>query len=122
MLRPLPKWVPKAPKPFVSNFSTTMSSKSLTSTYDPVIKKLPDVPNPILMPIVPIKKSISGISDKLLLTQTYCDELNAHFLKWKVLNDTIHVYQEHIKDLESECASDADNDDDSADGELVKVI
>ena len=99
-----------------------MSSKSLTSTYDPVIKKLPDVPNPILMPIVPIKKGVSRIPDELLLAQAYCDKLNTLFLKWKVLNDTIHVYQEHIKDLESECRSDADNDDDSADGELVKVI
>ena len=120
--RPLPKQVPKATKPFVSNSSTTTSSKSLTSTYDPAIKKLPDAPNPILMPIVPIKKSVSGIPDKLLLAQAYRDKLNALVLKRKVLNDTVHLYQEHIKKLELECASDDDDDDDGANGELVKVI
>ena len=114
--------MPKATKPFVSNSSTTTSSKSSTSTYDPAIKKLPDAPNPILTPIVPIKKSESGIPDKLLLAQAYRDELNALVLKRKVLNDTARLYQDRIKKLELECESDDDDDDDGADGELVKVI
>ena len=123
MLRPLPKRVPKTPKPFVSNSSTTTSSKSLTSTHDPAIKKLPDAPNPVLTPIVPIKKSVSGIPNKLLLAQAYCNERNALVLKHKVLNDAVHFYQECIKKLELECVSDDDDDDDDgADGELVKVI
>ena len=119
---PLPKQVPKATKPFVSTSSTTMSSKSSTSTYDPTIKKLPDAPNPVLTPIVPIKKSKSGIPDKLLLAQAYHDKLNAFLLKCKVLNDTVHFYQECIKKLELECMSDNNNNNDDADGELVKVI
>ena len=89
MPRILPKRVPKATKPFVSTSSTATSSKSSTLTYDPAIKKLSDTPNPILMPNVPIKKSISGIPDKLLLAQAYHDELNALVLKHKVLNDTV---------------------------------
>ena len=99
-----------------------MSHKSSTLTYDPTIKKLPDVPNPIFMPLVPIKKSTLGIPNKLLLTQAYHDELNALFLKCKVLNDTICIYQECIKELESECMSDNGDNDDGADGELIKVI
>ena len=96
-----------------------MSSKSLNLTYDPTIKKLPNVSNPILMPLVPIKKSGLGIPDKLLL-----DKLNSILLKCKVLNDTICFYQECIKKLELECASDDDNDNDndSADGEFLKVV
>ena len=120
MLCPLPKRIPKATKPFISNFSTTTSSKSSTSTYDPTIRNLPDVPNPILMPIVPIKKSASGIPDKLLLAKAYCDELNTLLLKCKVSNNTVCFYQEWIKKLELECMS--DNDDDGADSEFVKVI
>ena len=119
---PLPKQVPKATKPFVSNSSTTTFSKSLNLTYDPAIKKLPDTPNPVLMPIVPIKKSESDIPNKLLLAQAYCDKLNVLLLKCKVLNDTVHLYQEHIKKLELECVSDNNDDDNSANGELVKVI
>jgi len=118
---PLPKRVAKAPKPFVYNPSTTLSSKSSALTYDPAIKKLPDIPNLVLIPPIPIKKSTLGILDKLLLAQAYHNELNALFLKRKVLNDTIHIYQEHIKNLESECASDDDNDD-STDSECFKVI
>ena len=99
-----------------------MSSKSLTLTYDPAIKKLPNAPNPIIMPIVPFKMSESGIPNKLLLAQAYCDELNALLLEHKILNNAVHLYQECIKKLELECTSDDDNDDDSADGEIVKVI
>ena len=92
-------------------------------TYDPAIKKLPDAPNPILMPNVPIKKSVSGIPDKLLLAQAYRDKLNVLLLKCKVLNDTVRLYQDCIKKLELECASDDDDDDDdSADSEFVKEI
>ena len=125
--RPLPKRVPKATKPFISTSSTTTSSKSSTSTYDPAIKKLPDAPKPVPMPNVPIKKSDSGIPDKLLLAQAYRDELNILLLKHKVLNDTVRLYQDRIKKLALECASDDeddddDNSDDGADGELVKVI
>ena len=122
MLRPLPKRVPKATKPFISTSLTTTSSKSSTSTYDPTIKKLPNAPKPVPMPNVPIKKSNSGISDKLLLAQAYHHELNVLLLKCKVLNDTIHLYQDHIKKLALECTSDNDDDNDSANGELVKVI
>ena len=101
-----------------------MFSKYSTSTYDPAIKNLPDIPNPVLMPIVPIKKSTSGIPDKLLLAQAYRDKLNALLLKHKVLNDPVRFYQEHIKKLELECMSDDDNDDDDdgADGESLKVV
>ena len=73
------------------------------------------------MPIVSITKSTSGIPDKLLLAQAYCNKLNALLLKRKVLNNTVHFYQECIKKLELECASD-DNDNNGADGEFVKVI
>ena len=118
---PLPKRIPKATKPFISNSSTITSSKSLTSTYDPTIRNLPDVPNPVLTPIVTIKKSVSGIPDKLPLTQAYRDELNTLLLKCKILNNTVCFYQERIKKLELECVSDDDNDN-SANGELVKVI
>ena len=111
--------VPKATKPFVSAPSTTTSSKSSTSAYDPTIKKLPDAPKPVPTPNVPIKKSDSGIPDKLLLAQAYQDKLNILLLKCKVLNDTVCFYQDRIKKLALECASD---DDDGADGELVKVI
>ena len=125
MPRPLPKWVPKATKPFVSDSSTTMSSKSLTSTYDPTIKRLPDAPKPVPMPNVPIKKPDSGIPDKLLLAQAYRDELNVLLLKRKVVNDTVRLYQDRIKKLALECESDDkddDEDDDGADGEFVKVL
>ena len=54
---------------------------------------------------VPIKKSDSGIPDKLLLAKAYHDELN-----------------NHIKKLALECLSNDDDDDDGADGELVKEI
>ena len=121
-LCPLPKWVPKATKPFVSNSSTTTSSKSSTSTYDPAIKKLPDAPKPVPMPNVPIKKSNSGIPNKLLLAQAYRDKLNTLLLKRKVLNDTICFYQERIKKLELECASHDDDDNNGAAGKYVKVI
>ena len=103
-----------------------MPSKSSTSTYDPAIKKLPDAPKPVLTPNVPIKKSDSGIPDKLLLAQAYWDELNVLLLKCKVLNDTVRLYQDRIKKLALvECKSDNeddDEDDDSTDGELVKVL
>ena len=100
-----------------------MSSKSSTSTYDPTIRNLPNIPNPVLMPIVPIKKSASGISDKLFLTQAYHNELTALLLKCKVLNDTVHFYQEQIKKLELECMSDNDDENDNgANSEFVKVI
>ena len=125
MPRPLPKRVPKATKPFVSNSLTTVSSKSSTSTYNPAIKKLPDTPKPIPMPNVPIKKPDSGIPDKLLLAQADRDELNIFLLKCKVLNDTVHLYQDCIKKLVLECESDDeddDEDDDGADGEFVKVL
>ena len=122
MLRPLPKWVPKATKPFISTSLTTTSSKPSTSTYDPTIKKLPDAPKPVPTPNVPIKKSDSGIPNKLLLAQAYCDELNVLLLKHKVLNDTVHLYQDRIKKLGLECMSDDDDDDDGTDGELVKEI
>ena len=122
MPRPLPKQVSKATKPFISTSPTTMSSKSSTLTYDPTIKKLPDAPRPVPTPNVPIKKSDSGIPNKLLLAQAYCDKLNVLLLKCKVLNDTVHLYQERIKKLELECVSDDDNNnDDSADGEFLKV-
>ena len=77
------------------------------------------------MPNVPIKKPDSGIPDKLLLAQAYRDELNALFLKCKVLNDTVRLYQDRIKKLVLECESDNkddDEDDDGADGEFVKVL
>ena len=125
MPRPLPKRVSKATKPFVSNSSTTTSSKSLTSTYDPTIKKLPNTPKPIPTPNVPIKKSDSGIPDKLLLAQAYRDDLNVLLFKRKVLNDTVRLYQDRIKKLVLECESDDEydnEDDDGADGELVKVL
>ena len=89
--------------------------------YDPAIKKLSDIPKPILMPPVPIKKSTLGIPDKILLAQAHHNELNTLFLKCKVSNDTIHVYQECIKNLELECASDNSNNN-SANGEFIKVI
>ena len=101
-----------------------MSSKSLTSTYDPAIKKLPDAPKPVPTPNVPIKKSDSGIPDKLL-AQAYWDELNVLLLKCKVLNDTVRFYQDRIKKLALECESDDEDDvedDDGADGEFVKVL
>ena len=107
MLHPLPKQIPKATKPFVSNSSTTMSSKSSTSTYNPTIRNLPDIPNPVLMPIVPIKKSASGIPNKLFLAQAYRDKLNTLLLKCEVLNNTICFYQECIKKLELECVRSA---------------
>ena len=125
MPRPLPKRVPKATKPFVSNSLTTVPSKSSTSTYDPAIKRLPDAPKPVPTPNVLIKKPDSGIPDKLLLAQAYRDELNVLLLKCKVLNDTVHLYQDRIKKLALECESDDeddDEDDDSADGEFVKVL
>ena len=102
-----------------------MSSKSSTSTYDPAIKKLPDAPKPIPMPNVPIKKSDSGIPDKLLLAQAYRDELNVLLLKHRVFNDTVRLYQDRIKKLALECESDDeddDEDDDGTDGEFVKVL
>ena len=77
------------------------------------------------MPNVPIKKSDSGIPDKLLLAQAYRDELNILLLKCKVLNDTVCLYQDRIKKLALECESDDENDDeddDGADGEFVKVL
>jgi len=74
------------------------------------------------MPNVPIKKSDSGIPDKLLLAQAYHNELNALLLKRKVLNDTVRLYQERIKKLELECASDNNNNNDGADGEFVRVV
>ena len=122
---PLPKQVPKATKPFVSNSSTTVPSKSSTSTYDPAIKRLPDAPKPVPTPNVPIKKPDSGIPDKLLLAQAYRDELNILLLKRKVLNNTVRLYQDRIKKLALECESDDeddDEDDDGADGEFVKVL
>ena len=125
MPRPLPKRVPKATKPFVSNSSTTVPSKSSTSTYDPTIKRLPDAPKPIPTPNVPIKKPDSGIPDKLLLAQAYREELNVLLLNCKVLNDTVCLYQDRIKKLALECESDDEDDnedDDGADGELVKVV
>ena len=91
-------------------------------TYDPTIRKLPNIPNPIPTPADPIKKSAYGIPNKVLLAQAYHDELNALLLKRKVLNDTVCFYQEQIKKLELECTSDDDNDDDGADGEFLKVI
>ena len=106
----------------MSASSTTTSSKSSTSTYDPAIKKLPDAPKPVPMPAVPIKKSDSGIPDKLLLAQASHDKLNVLLLKCKVLNDTVCLYQDRIKELALECASDDDDDDDGADGEFVKEI
>ena len=75
------------------------------------------------MPNVPIKKPDSGIPDKLLLAQAYRDELNILLLKRKVLNDTVHLYQDCIKKLVLECESDDeddDEDDDGTDGELVR--
>ena len=102
-----------------------MPSKSSTSTYDPAIKRLPDAPKPVPMPIVPIKKPDSGIPDKLLLAQAYRDELNILLLKRKVLNDTVCLYQDCIKKLALECESDDeddDEDDDGANGEFVKVL
>ena len=100
-----------------------MASKSLTSTYNPAIKKLPNVPNSVLMPPVPIKKSTLGIPNKLLLTQAYCDKFNSIFLKHKVLNNTICFYQEYIKKLKLECVSDNDDDDDDGvDGKFIKVV
>ena len=102
-----------------------MSSKSSTSTYDPAIKKLPDAPKPIPTPNVPIKKSDSGIPNKLLLAQAYWDELNVLLLKRKVLNDTVCLYQDRIKKLALECESDNEDnneDNDGADGEFVKVL
>ena len=77
------------------------------------------------MPNVPIKKSDSGIPDKLLLAQAYQDELNVLLLKCKVLDNTVRLYQDRIKKLALECESDDednDEDDDGADGELVKVL
>ena len=102
-----------------------MASKSSTSTYDPAIKKLPNAPKPVPTPNVPIKKSDSGIPDKLLLAQAYWDKLNVLLLKCKVLNDTVRLYQECIKKLALECESDNeddDEDDDTTDGEFVKVL
>ena len=101
-----------------------MPSKSSTSTYNPAIKKLPNAPKPVPTPNVPIKKSDSGIPDKLL-AQAYRDELNVLLLKCKVLNNTVHLYQDHIKKLGLECESDDkddDENDDGADGEFVKVL
>ena len=77
------------------------------------------------MPNFPIKKPDSGIPDKHLLAQAYRDELNVLLLKRKVLNDTVHLYQDRIKKLALECKSDDeddDEDDDGADGEFVKVL
>ena len=77
------------------------------------------------MPNVPIRKSDSGIPDKLLLAQAYRDEPNVLLLKCKVLDDTVRLYQDCIKKLALECKSDDeddDEDDDGADGELVKVL
>ena len=125
MPRPLPKRVSKATKPFVSNSSTTVPPKSSTLTYDPAIKKLPDAPKPVPTPSVPIKKSDSGVPDKLILAQAYQDELNVLLFKRKVLNDTVRLYQDRIKKLVLECESDDeydDEDDDDTDGELVKVL
>ena len=102
-----------------------MPSKSSTSTYDPAIKKLPDAPKSVPTPSVPIKKSDSGVPDKLILSQAYQDELNVLLFKCKVLNDTICLYQDRIKKLVLECESDDEydnEDDDGADGELVKVL
>ena len=61
--------------------------------------QLPNAPKPIPTPNVPIKKSDSGISNKLLLAQAYCDELNILLLKRKVLNNTVRLYQDRIKKL-----------------------
>ena len=102
-----------------------MPSKSSTSTYDPAIKKLPDALKPVPTPNVPIKKSDSGVPDKLILAQAYRDELNVLLFKCKVLNDTVRLYQDRIKKLVLECESDDeydDEDNDGADGELVKVL
>ena len=102
-----------------------MPPKSSTSTYDPAIKKLPDAPKAVPTPNVPIRKSDSGVPDKLILAQAYRDELNVLLFKRKVLNDTVRLYQDRIKKLVLECESDDDyddEDDDGADGELVKVI
>ena len=88
---------------------------------DPTIKKFPTIPNPILVPTVLIKKSELGIPSKPLLTQAYDDKLNGLFLKCKVLNYTICIYQEHNEKLESEYVSD-DDDDNGADGKLLNVI